>query len=54
MVFAYTRFITDKGDVIMKLKHWQGYGTVVAKKISYQKSNDIITLKIRVTGNHGI
>lgn len=36
----------------MKLKHWQGYGTVVAKKISYQKSNDIITLKIRVTGNH--
>lgn len=38
----------------MKLKHWQGYGTVIAKKISYQKSNDIITLKIRVTGNHGI
>ena len=32
----------------MKIKHWQGYGTVEAKKI---KDNSC-TLHIRVSGNH--
>ena len=36
----------------MKLKHWQGYGTVNAKKISKTEKNGVTTLKIRVTGNH--
>lgn len=32
----------------MKIKHWQGYGTVSAQKIPDKKC----TLHIRVTGNH--
>jgi len=32
----------------MKIKHWQGYGTVSAQKI--QDAN--CTLHVRVTGNH--
>ena len=36
----------------MKIKHWQGYGSVNAKKISREESNDIIKLHIKVSGNH--
>ena len=36
----------------MKIKHWQGYGTVNAKKISAKEENGIKTLMIEVTGNH--
>ena len=36
----------------MKIKHWQGYGCLTAKKISRKASNGIITLIIKVTGNH--
>lgn len=32
----------------MKIKHWQGYGTVTAVKIK----DTACTLHIRVTGNH--
>ncbi len=32
----------------MKIKHWQGYGTVDAKKMP----NNGATLHIRVSGNH--
>lgn len=32
----------------MKIKHWQGYGTVSAQKIK----DPSCTLHIRVTGNH--
>lgn len=32
----------------MKIKHWQGYGTVSAQKIKDKSC----TLHIRVTGNH--
>lgn len=41
----------------MKIKHWQGYGCVDAKKISVSTHNDPFygdtkTMHIRVTGNH--
>lgn len=36
----------------MKIKHWQGYGCVSAKKLSVSDNNNIRTLKIRVEGNH--
>ena len=32
----------------MKIKHWQGYGTVTAQKIPDKNC----TLHVRVTGNH--
>ena len=32
----------------MKIKHWQGYGTVSAQKVKDKN----VTLHIRVTGNH--
>lgn len=36
-----------------KIKHWQGYGSVEAKKMSRKVSKDgIATLKICVKGNH--
>lgn len=36
----------------MRIKHWQGYGTVTAKKISKTTKNGITTLVVRVNGNH--
>ena len=37
----------------MRLKHWQGYGTVNARKLSKGKAGDNCTrLVIEVTGNH--
>ena len=32
----------------MKIKHWQGYGTVTAQKVK----DNTCTLHIKVTGNH--
>ncbi len=36
----------------MKIKHFQGYGTVNAKKTSLTENNGTCTLKIHVEGNH--
>ena len=36
----------------MKIKHFQGYGTVTANKISRTVKDGICTLKIHVEGNH--
>ena len=37
----------------MKLKHWQGYGTVEAKRLSTKKNGDgTKTVTIEVTGGH--
>lgn len=36
----------------MKIKHWQGYGTVDAKKVSKTTAKGYTTLVIRVTGDH--
>lgn len=36
----------------MKIKHWQGYGTVEAKKISTTTQGNMTRLHIRVKGNH--
>lgn len=37
----------------MKLKHWQGYGTIDAKRVSNKKNkNGTKTLVISVTGMH--
>lgn len=36
----------------MKIKHWQGYGTVNAVKENRTVRNGEVTLTIKVTGNH--
>lgn len=36
----------------MKVKHWQGYGTVNMKKISQNTKNGIKTIVVQVSGNH--
>lgn len=36
----------------MKIKHWQGYGSVEAKKISFKTENGIAKMHIKVKGNH--
>lgn len=36
----------------MKIKHWQGYGSVTAKKVSKVTKNGVTTLVVKVTGNH--
>ena len=37
----------------MRIKHWQGYGSVNAKKLSKGKTQDNCTkLVVEVTGNH--
>lgn len=36
----------------MRIKHWQGYGTVNAQKIGLKKGMGVTTLTIKVTGNH--
>ena len=36
----------------MKIKHWQGYGSVNAVKTSRIADKGIVTLKIHVSGNH--
>lgn len=36
----------------MKIKHWQGYGVVEAKKVSKTDNGGYTTLKVRVSGNH--
>lgn len=37
---------------MMKIKHWQGYGTVNAKKISKTVENGKTILVVKVSGNH--
>lgn len=36
----------------MRIKHWQGYGCVSAKKLSLRTENGMTELKIRVEGDH--
>lgn len=36
----------------MRIKHFQGYGSVNAKKISRTVTNGVVKLHIQVTGNH--
>ena len=36
----------------MKIKHWQGYGCVNAKKIKKSTKRGMTTLVVEVTGNH--
>lgn len=36
----------------MKLKHWQGYGSVDATKIRKTVQRGIVTLIVKVKGNH--
>lgn len=36
----------------MRIKHWQGYGSVTAKKISKTVKHGITTLVVEVNGNH--
>lgn len=36
----------------MKIKHYQGYGTVTANKISKKVKDGICTLRVHVEGNH--
>lgn len=36
----------------MRIKHWQGYGTVTAKKISKKVKDGETTLVVKVNGNH--
>lgn len=36
----------------MRIKHWQGYGSVNARKLSSSPVADGIRLVIEVTGNH--
>ena len=36
----------------MKIKHWQGYGLVDAKKLTKQTDAGITTLVVKTSGNH--
>lgn len=36
----------------MKIKHWQGYGTVDAKKVHRSVRGGTVELVIKVTGDH--
>jgi hypothetical protein len=37
----------------MRIKHWQGYGVINAKKVALNDNNDgTKTLKVHVSGNH--
>ena len=36
----------------MKIKHWQGYGCVNARKVKKTTKNGTTTLVVEVTGNH--
>lgn len=36
----------------MKIKHWQGYGSVTAVKKEKTKNNGMTTISIQVTGDH--
>ena len=36
----------------MKMKHWQGYGIVDAKRLAKQTVAGVTTLVIKVSGNH--
>ena len=36
----------------MRIKHWQGYGTVEAKRISKRHANGLQKIHIQVKGNH--
>ena len=36
----------------MKVKHWQGYGTVEMKKVSQKTQNGVKTVVVKVSGNH--
>ena len=36
----------------MKIKHWQGYGTVDAKKLGRKTYAGLVQLTIKVTGDH--
>ena len=36
----------------MKIKHWQGYGSVTAERMNVQKQGDMKQVRIKVHGNH--
>lgn len=36
----------------MKLRHWQGYGTIEAKRLSKTQKDGLTTMHICVSGNH--
>lgn len=36
----------------MRIKHWQGYGSVTATKLKKTVKNGITTLIVKVNGNH--
>lgn len=36
----------------MRIKHWQGYGSVEAKKLSKKTRGNITKVEIEVIGNH--
>lgn len=36
----------------MKIKHYQGYGSVTATKVSKTQKDGIVTMVIEVSGNH--
>lgn len=36
----------------MRIKHWQGYGLVNAKKVSKTTKDGVVTMTIEVWGNH--
>ena len=36
----------------MKIKHWQGYGSLTAKKMKLKTKNGITDLVVRVSGDH--
>ena len=36
----------------MKIKHWQGYGSIEAKKIKKQTKGGVTDIVIKLSGNH--
>jgi len=36
----------------MRIKHWQGYGLVDAKKVSKSEKDGVVTMTIKVSGSH--
>lgn len=42
----------ERNVIYMRIKHWQGYGTVTAKKIRKTIHDGITTLVVEVRGNH--
>lgn len=45
--------MNKKGEIPMRLKHWQGYGTVDAKRTEFRMNPDgTNTVAIKITGQH--